>query len=130
MVAISDFGIDEREKMLRFALEKGYIHQQIRGAELKGLKDTVVVIIAIDALEVLKFRFSENPRKPRIENACRKAGVKRFAIATCQFDDLRRANAADGWDSDMDSLKAKNGVHVVCFNRSGQFLVAIECLKI
>jgi hypothetical protein len=126
MVAIGDFGIREREKMVRLAIWHGWIFKAERMARKRGVADPVVVLTAIDALDVLPFRFNRSPRDRALERLQRKAGCKRFTIGIVSYTSLLRANAAEGWQADMEQMRCKGGMPVVCISRTGQFLVSVS----
>jgi hypothetical protein len=63
-----------------------------------------------------------------MERLQRKSGCKRFTVCTARYSDLLSANAAEGWQEDMEELRSKGGVSVVCINRTGQFLASITPL--
>ena len=126
MVAVSDFGISEREQMVRLALKHGWIHGAERMARAKGCADPVVVLIASDAADILPFRFSSKPRDRKAELVQRKARCKRFITGVVSYAAMLGCNRADGWQEDMEAMRRKGGTPVVCINRTGQFLVAIN----
>ncbi len=126
MVSFGDCGIHEREQMVALAIRKGWIHGAKQRADASGIADPVIVLIAIDALDVLNFKFDSSPRNRRFEREQRTAGSKRFAIGVVPYAALLGANAADGWQADMEDLRQKGGTPVVCITRSGQFLVAVD----
>lgn len=126
MVAVGDFGIHECEQMVRLAIWHGWIFKAERQARRIGLPDPVIVLTAIDALDLLPFRFHRSPRDRRLERLQRRAGCQRFAIGIVSYDTLLTANAAEGWQADMADLRRKGGTSVVCINRTGQFLAAVS----
>jgi hypothetical protein len=128
MVAIGDFGIEDRKQMVQLAIRLGWVHDAIERAKQRGWKDPVVVLVAIDALDLLPFRFDRTPRSRHMERLQRASGCKRFTVCTARYSDLLSANAAEGWQEDMEELRGKGGVSVVCINRTGQFLASITPL--
>ncbi len=126
MVAVGDFGIQEREKMVRVAIRHGWIDWAEQAARTFGVGDPVVVLIAIDALGVWNFKFNRPPRVPSMEAKQRKARCKRFTVAVVSYSDLLLANDADRWREDLQELCGKGGVSVVCINRTGQFLASVS----
>ena len=125
MVAVGDFGISEREGIVRLALERGWIHAAERQARVNGCSDPVVLLIARDALDAFPFRFDRTPRDRREESIQRRARCKPFVTATVSYAVLLRCNSAEGWEHDMEEMRRKGGTSVVCINRMGQFMVAI-----
>ncbi len=126
MVAIGDFGIREREQMVRLAIWHGWIFNAEKQARAVGVADPVVVLIAWDALDELPFKFDRSPRDRAAEQLQRKAGCKRFTIGASSYRALLQGNAAEGWREDMEEMRRKGGTSVVCITRTGQFLVAIH----
>ena len=125
MVAIGDFGIAEREKIVMLALSRGWIQAAEQKARANGCLNPVVVLVAIDALEAFPFRFQGSPRNRVMERIQRSAGCKRFFTGVVQYDELVKCNAAKNWETDMEEMRLKGGISVVCINRSGQFLAAV-----
>jgi hypothetical protein len=126
MVAVGDFGIQDREQMVRLAIRHGWIFKAERMARDSGVSDPVVVLTAVDALDVLPFRFNRSPRQPRLERLQRKAGCKRFTIGVVSYAALLLGNGAEGWQADMEDMRRKGGTFVVCINQSGQFLCSVS----
>lgn len=126
MVAVGDFGIRDREQMVRLAIWHGWIFKAEQMARDNGVADPVVMLTAIDALDVLRFRFNRSPRDRRLERLQSRAGCQRFTIGVVSYAALLRANAAQGWQADMEDMRRKGGTSVVCINRTGQFLVAVS----
>lgn len=126
MVAVGDFGIREREQMVRLAIWHGWIFKAERQARRNGVADPVVVLTAIDALNMLRFRFDRSPRNRALERLQRRAGCQRFTIGVVSYAALLRANAAEAWQADMEDMRRKGGTSVVCITRTGQFLVAVS----
>ena len=125
MVAVGDFGIAEREKIVMLALSRGWIQGAEQKARANGCPDPVVVLLATDALELLPFRFNVNPRHKVMERIQRSAGCKRFTVGVVRYASLLKGNAAENWEADMEEMRQKGGISVVCINRSGQFLAAV-----
>lgn len=126
MVAIGDFGIREREQMVRLAIWHGWIFNAEKQALASGVADPVVMLIARDALDVLPFKFDRSTRDRVAERLQRQAGCTRFTIAVASYRAILQGNAAEGWREDMEDMRRKGGTSVVCFTRTGQFLVAIH----
>jgi hypothetical protein len=126
MVSTYDFGIREREQMVRLAIWQGWIFKANKQARDNGVADPVVVLVAIDALELVPFRFDCSPRQRRLERLQRNARCKRFTIGVVSYAALLRGNAADGWQDDMEDMRRKGGTAVVCINSTGQFLCAVH----
>jgi len=126
MVAVGDFGIQEREQMVLLALKHGWIHGAERMARNKGYSDPVVLLIATDALEAFPLKFSCAPRDRAKERIQRKAGCKRFTVGVVSYAALLGCNAAERWQEDMEELKQKGGTSVVAITRDGQFLAAVS----
>jgi hypothetical protein len=126
MVAVGDFGIREREQMVRLALQRGWIDRAERTALDHGVPDPVIVLSAVDAIDTFPFRFDRSPRDRALEQLQRKAGCKPFIVCVVSYAGLLRGNAADGWQKDMENMRRKGGTSVVCINRTGQFLVSIR----
>lgn len=126
MVAVGDFGIREREQIVRLAIRHGWIFKAEQLARDNGVLDPVVVLTTIDALGILPFRFNRSPRDRGLERLQRQAGCKRFTIGVVSYADLLRGNAAEGWQDDMEDMRRKGGTSVVCINRTGQFLAAVN----
>ncbi len=129
MVAVGDFGIREREQMVRLAIRHGWIFKAEKEALKTGMVDPVVVLIAADATGVLPFRFDRPPRCPELACIQRKARCKRFIVATVPYSRLVLGNAAEGWAEDMEGMRRKGGTSVVCFTRTGQFLAAVNPIR-
>ena len=129
MVAISDFGIREREQMVRLAIWHGWIFKAVEQAQAGGMLDPVVVLVAGDALDAFPLKFDRSPRDRGMERLQRQAGCKRFSIGVASYAALLRCNAAEGWQDDMEDMRRKGGTSVVCINRTGQFLVAVSPTK-
>jgi hypothetical protein len=126
MVAVGDFGIRERERMVRLAIWHGWVFNAEKQAREHGISDPVVVLIAGDALDVLPLKFDRSPRDRGMERLQRKAGCKRFTVGVVSYAALLRGNTAEGWHDDMEDMRRKGGTACVCINRTGQFLVAIN----
>ena len=126
MVAVGDFGVREREQMVRLAIRRGWIFKAERQARDEGVADPVVVLTAVDALDVLPFRFNSSPRDRGLERLQRKAGCRRFVVVIVAYADLVRSNGAEGWQEDMEDMRRKGGTSVVCINRAGQFLASVS----
>jgi hypothetical protein len=126
MVAVGDFGIREREGMVRLALQRGWIHAAERMARSHGCADPVVLLVARDALAALPLKLSSPGRDRTSEKIQRKSGCRPFITGSTSYAALLRCNAADGWQHDMEEMRRKGGTSVVCINQTGQFLVAIN----
>jgi hypothetical protein len=126
MVAIGDFGISEREDMVRLALSRQWIDNAHRSAVAGGMSDPVVLLVAIDALDVLPFRWDRSPRDRLRERKQRAAGCKPFVVATVSYADLLASNGADGWADDMDDMRRAGGVAVVVINHNGQLFASFK----
>ena len=126
MVAVGDFGVQEREQMVRLAIRHGWIFHAEGAARDNGVPDPVVVLAAVDVLDVLPFRFDRSPRQPRLERLQRKAGCKRFVVSVMAYADLVRSCGAEGWQEDMEDMRRKGGTFVVCINGTGQFLCSLS----
>lgn len=125
MVAVGDFGIREREQIVRLAIWHGWIFKAERMARDNGVADPVVVLTAVDALDAFPFRFNRSPRNRALEQLQRRAKCKRFTIGVVSYAALLQANAAEAWQEDMEDMRRKGGTSVVCINRTGQSLAAI-----
>ncbi len=125
MVAISDFGIREREQMVMLAIRYGWIFEANKHGLDHGVADPVVLLVAGDALDAFPLKFVRQP-DPGIERLQRKAGCKRFIVAVASYAKLLRCNAAEGWHDDMEEMRRKGGTSVVCITRTGQFLAAVQ----
>lgn len=126
MVAIGDFGIREREQMVRLAIWYGWIEKAVETAKARGMTDPVVMLIAGDSLNAFPIVFDRSPRNRRMERLQREAGCKWFTVAVSSYAALLHANAAEGWRDDMEDMRRKGGTSVVCITRTGQFLAAVS----
>ncbi len=126
MVAVGDFGIREREQIVRLAIKHGWIHKAEQMGRDNGVPDPVVVLTAVDAISALPFRFNRSPRDRSLERVQRRAGCEPFIVGVVSYEALLRGNAAEAWKEDMENMRRKGGTSVVCINRTGQFLVAIH----
>ena len=95
-------------------------------ARAHGCSDPVVLLVARDALAALPLKLSSPGRDRTAEKIQRKSGCRPFLTGTTSYASLLRANAADDWQHDMENMRRKGGTSVVCIDRTGQFLVAIN----
>lgn len=122
MVAVSDFEISERERMIRCAMSHRWVEDAVQFAKARGVPDPVIVLISIDAINDWPFRLGGNPRDRKRERMQRRAGCRPFTVLVARYEDLLQANGADGWQEDMAQMRRKGGLSVVAINRQGQFL--------
>jgi hypothetical protein len=126
MVAVGDFGIREREQIVRLAISHGWIVKAEEMARSHGVSDPVVLLMTVDALEFVRFRCNRSPRDRGLERLQRKARCKPFTMSIVSYASLLRAYVGESWQQDMENMRRKGGTAVVCINRTGQFLVAVK----
>jgi len=126
MVTAGEFGMREKEQMVRLAIRHGWIFKAERQARDMGVADPVVLLTPVDALDELSFRFDRPPRDRGLERLQRKAGCKRFAVGVVSYVLLLRGSGAEGWQEDMEDMRRRGGTLVVCINRTGALLCSIN----